>query len=294
MHAADGTPVNARVLMPGTVRVEWMAVRGAIAYRLEYWELTDPDVKYAPRGEAIVEASFLRHDISECPPGVHVLVRVGALLEGGVDGPTSRPIAVRIPGHRRSDSGRRSRRHPAEHAPRSREDEDTAAAARTVVAALLEAETLRVSRLAAAEQLQPQPRSPRQQAAHMDAPGSPSSLSESASWVTSSAARAAHDTAINRARWQIPERAWRRAPEWEREMQLARRLDQPWASPRHRHVGGGDRTDGAAMTPSDANATVASRSVALASRDAAATVTTPTPSATGTITSKHSKRSGHS
>jgi hypothetical protein len=88
------------------VLVEWRPVPRASAYRIEYWELTDPSVKLAPRGEVAVGRRTLRHSISECPPGVHVLLRVVAVLAEGemlADGPATRPVMIRVPEARPPD-----------------------------------------------------------------------------------------------------------------------------------------------------------------------------------------------
>ena len=79
-----------------SVLVEWTPVDGAAFYRLEYWELSDPSVKMAPRGEAIVAASVHRHMLYNCPSGVHLLVRVVACGEDG-EVPVTRPMTVRLP-----------------------------------------------------------------------------------------------------------------------------------------------------------------------------------------------------
>ncbi|KAG8462821.1 hypothetical protein KFE25_001594 [Diacronema lutheri] len=86
-----------RVHAATRIQIEWSPVQGAVAYRIEYWELTDPSVKLAPRGEAVVGPDATRHAISDCPPGVHVLLRLAPVLADGSDGPTSRPVIVRVP-----------------------------------------------------------------------------------------------------------------------------------------------------------------------------------------------------
>ncbi|KAJ1634980.1 hypothetical protein T492DRAFT_969380 [Pavlovales sp. CCMP2436] len=82
------------------ILVEWDRVPGAVAFRIEYWQLADdPSATLAPRGEALVGAGatrMMRHSISGCPAGVRVLLRIVSLLADGSEGPASRPVVIRI------------------------------------------------------------------------------------------------------------------------------------------------------------------------------------------------------